>query len=150
MHLNALGQRIVVINTLKSAIDLLDRKALSTSRRPRNIVVGIMTNNLMFAFIQPGKTSILLPSSPLSPHNANNSRRWKRMRRASHDGLRSGVISLLLPSLYKEGIVLSLDLVTQLGATSLSPPCTDTSKHNQKAVEWHKQLQRLVTIATTR
>jgi len=55
VYLTALGQRIVVINTLKSAIDLLDRKALATSKRPRNIVVGIMTNNFMFAFIDPGK-----------------------------------------------------------------------------------------------
>lgn len=65
MQLTALGQRIVVINTLKSAVDLLDRKALATSRRPRNIVVGIMTNNLMFAFIDPGK-NVTFPSYPLS------------------------------------------------------------------------------------
>jgi len=76
------------------------------------------------------------------------------MRRASHDGLRSGVISLFLPSLYKEGVVLSLDLIAQLGTTSpfiaSSPADSSEQSRNQKTLEWHKHLQRLVTLTTAR
>lgn len=69
------------------------------------------------------------------------------MRRASHDGLRPAVISHFLPSLHKEGVALSLDLITRLEIASIS---TTPTEQNHKTVEWHKHLQRLVTVATTR
>jgi len=54
MYLNAAGQPIIVLNTLKVASDLLDRKAAVTSHRPTNIVVGTMTGDLLITFLNPG------------------------------------------------------------------------------------------------
>jgi hypothetical protein len=51
MHLSAAGQPIIVLNTLKAAADLLDRKAGITSDRPQNIVASdIMTGGLLVVF----------------------------------------------------------------------------------------------------
>jgi hypothetical protein len=51
MYLNAAGQSIVVINTLEAAAELLDRKAIITSDRPRLIVPEMMTGGLFMPFV---------------------------------------------------------------------------------------------------
>jgi hypothetical protein len=51
VYLNAAGQHIVVLNTITAAAEVLDRKAVITSNRPRSIVVGIMTGELLIAFL---------------------------------------------------------------------------------------------------
>ncbi|KAJ6598661.1 cytochrome P450 [Mycena sp. CBHHK59/15] len=67
-YLNIAGQNFVVLGSHKVAADLLDRRAQIYSDRPRNIVAGLLTGNLVFAFSQ---------------HNDI----WKRMRRGSHEAL---------------------------------------------------------------
>ena len=48
MFLNALGQPILVINSLKTAFELLDRRANIYSDRPRQIVAnGILCGGLL-------------------------------------------------------------------------------------------------------
>jgi hypothetical protein len=55
MYLHALGQPIVVINSLKVATELLDRRANISSDRPRMIVANeILGGGLFFAFTQYG------------------------------------------------------------------------------------------------
>ena len=55
MYLNALGQHIVVMNSHKVAGDLLDRRSIIYSDRPRNIVAcDTMTGGLLFAFSRFG------------------------------------------------------------------------------------------------
>lgn len=54
MHLSVAGQCIIVLNTLKAAADLLDRKAVVSSNRPRSITVAIMTGGMMMPFLNPG------------------------------------------------------------------------------------------------
>ena len=51
IYLNAAGQPVVVINSPKVGVALLDRRAAIYSDRPRNIVVSdIMAGGLFFAF----------------------------------------------------------------------------------------------------
>jgi len=51
MHVNVIGQPLIVISSLKVAADLLDRKAGIYSDRPQNIVASdIMTRGLLVVF----------------------------------------------------------------------------------------------------
>jgi len=55
MYLNALGQPIIVINSLKVAAELLDKRANIYSDRPRMIVANeILSGGLFGAFLRYG------------------------------------------------------------------------------------------------
>jgi hypothetical protein len=57
IYLNAAGQSIVIINSPKVGVALLDRRAAIYSDRPRNIVASdIMCGGLLFALSQNGDT----------------------------------------------------------------------------------------------
>ncbi len=52
MYLNALGQPILVLNSLKAAAELLDRRASIYSSRPRLIMAQeIISDSLVFVFL---------------------------------------------------------------------------------------------------
>uniref|UniRef100_A0A0W0G6X5 Putative cytochrome P450 n=1 Tax=Moniliophthora roreri TaxID=221103 RepID=A0A0W0G6X5_MONRR len=71
-HINLAGQLVVVLGTHKAAADLLDRRSVMYSDRPRNIVPNLFCGGLVFAFISYNEV-------------------WKRMRRASHEALNSTI-----------------------------------------------------------
>ncbi|CAA7268212.1 unnamed protein product [Cyclocybe aegerita] len=75
LSLNIVGQQMIVLNTLKAATDLLDRRSAIYSDRPRDIVGGEM-----------------LSGSHLMVLSAYNDR-WRRIRRAAHDILSASVIT---------------------------------------------------------
>jgi hypothetical protein len=51
IYLNAAGQPVVIINSQKVAVALLDQRAAIYSDRPRNVIAcDIMTGGLFFAF----------------------------------------------------------------------------------------------------
>ena len=57
IYLNAAGQPIVVINSQKVAVELLDRRATIYSDRPSDVVVGdIMTGGYLIGFARFGET----------------------------------------------------------------------------------------------
>ena len=57
IYLNAVGQPIVIINSPRVGVELLDRRAAIYSDRPRSIVGSdIMSGGLVFAFAQYGDT----------------------------------------------------------------------------------------------
>jgi hypothetical protein len=57
IYLNAAGQSVVVINSPKVGVALLDRRAAIYSDRPPNIVASdIMSDGLLFAFSRYGDT----------------------------------------------------------------------------------------------
>jgi hypothetical protein len=57
IYLNAAGQSIIVINSQKAAVELLDRRAMIYSDRPRNVIAcDIMTGGLMLGFAPYGET----------------------------------------------------------------------------------------------
>jgi hypothetical protein len=57
IYINAAGQPVVIINSPKVGVALLDRRAAIYSDRPRNIVASdIMSDGLLFAFSRYGDT----------------------------------------------------------------------------------------------
>src|SRR6266436_4914029 len=57
IYLNAAGQSIIVLNSQKAAVELLDRRATTYSDRPRNVIAcDIMTGGLMLGFAPYGET----------------------------------------------------------------------------------------------
>jgi hypothetical protein len=57
IYLNVAGLPIVIINSPKAVVALLDRRAAIYSDRPRNIVASdIMSDGLLFAFSRYGDT----------------------------------------------------------------------------------------------
>jgi hypothetical protein len=59
MYLNALGQPIIVLHSLKAAFDLLDRRANINSDRPRFIfAVDILCGGLFFPFMSCGEALV--------------------------------------------------------------------------------------------
>jgi hypothetical protein len=56
MYLNAAGQPTIVLNSIKSTFDLLDRRANNYSDRPRLIMAQeILSNGLMFSLMNHGE-----------------------------------------------------------------------------------------------
>jgi hypothetical protein len=61
MYLNALGQPIIVINSLKTAFDLLDRRASIYSDRPRFIVSHELLCGGLFTASMPYGDMLVCP-----------------------------------------------------------------------------------------
>ena len=60
MYLNAFGQSIMVISSLKTAAELLDRRATVYSDRPRMIVANeILSGGLFVTFIRYGDLCVI-------------------------------------------------------------------------------------------
>jgi hypothetical protein len=59
MYLNAFGQSILIINSLKAAFELLDRRANIYSDRPRRIVAqDILCGGLFTGFMSYGEVLV--------------------------------------------------------------------------------------------
>jgi hypothetical protein len=54
MYLTALGQPIIVLNSLKAAFELLDRRANIYSDRPRHIIADILCGGRLIALMPYG------------------------------------------------------------------------------------------------
>ncbi|KAI9508275.1 cytochrome P450 [Russula earlei] len=89
MYLNALGQPILILNSLKCAFDLLDRRANIYSNRARVTVPNdILCGGLFTAFMPYGD-------------------RWRRTRRAAHEILTKVAVRDYHPVFCKEAILLA-------------------------------------------
>ncbi|KAI0066946.1 cytochrome P450 [Artomyces pyxidatus] len=98
IYLSALGQPIVVLGTQKAAGDLLDRRAGIYSDRPHNVVAaGILTGGLAMVFQSYGAL-------------------WRRMRKASHEGLNRGVAEHFQSTQLYEAVLLALGMLAQPAA----------------------------------
>ena len=57
IYLNGAGQPIVIINSQKVAVELLDRRAAIYSDRPINVIAcDIMSHGLLIGFAKYGET----------------------------------------------------------------------------------------------
>ncbi|KAI0027904.1 cytochrome P450 [Vararia minispora EC-137] len=70
VYINVAGQPTIMINSARAAADLLDRHAAFTSARPRYIIAHELISGKLFMAFE-GHTD-----------------RWRRMRRAMHEGFR--------------------------------------------------------------
>ncbi|KAH9033943.1 cytochrome P450, partial [Lactarius hengduanensis] len=99
MYLNALGQPILVLNSLKAASELLDRRADIYSGRPRLIMAQeIVSGGLIFALIN---------------HVDDY---WRRSRRAAHQVLTKAAVRGYHNILRKESVLLTSALLANPGA----------------------------------
>ncbi|KAI0270347.1 cytochrome P450 [Russula aff. rugulosa BPL654] len=89
IYLNAAGQPIVVINSQKAAVELLDRRAAIYSNRPRNVIgCEIMTGGHLFGFSQYGET-------------------WRRLRRATDEGLNKNAVKGFYETQMTEAVLMA-------------------------------------------
>ncbi|KAH9040500.1 cytochrome P450 [Lactarius pseudohatsudake] len=99
MYLSALGQPILILNSLKAASELLDRRANIYSGRPRLIMAQeIISGGLMFAILNPVDDY------------------WRRGRRAAHQVLTKAAVRGYHNVLRKEGVLLASALLANPGA----------------------------------
>ncbi|KAA1470686.1 cytochrome P450 [Dentipellis sp. KUC8613] len=93
IYLNVVGQPLIVINSQKVAIDLLDRRAVKYSDRPRNIVAS--------DFMTGGLFLVLMPYNEI----------WRRMRKATHEGMTKSAVARFQPAQYGESLTLVSDIL---------------------------------------
>ncbi|KAJ3512156.1 hypothetical protein NLJ89_g3687 [Agrocybe chaxingu] len=94
VYLNLAGQPAVVLNSLKAAADILDRRAGLNSDRPSYIVASeMMSRNMFMGF---------------TPYNDL----WRTMRRASHEGLHKAVTPNFHPTQMKEAAILASEIIS--------------------------------------
>ncbi|KAK7449191.1 hypothetical protein VKT23_013337 [Stygiomarasmius scandens] len=89
VYLNFAGKDVVLLNSHKAVVDLLDRRAAIYSDRPRNIVASeILTRSLLVVFRRYDDL-------------------WRAMRRAAHEGLHKGIAKDYFPIQQNEAIYLA-------------------------------------------
>ncbi|KAJ7446023.1 cytochrome P450 [Mycena galericulata] len=91
--LNLMGQLVVVLNTHKVTADLLDRRSLIYSDRPRFIMV--------FEYLSGG---LLISAAPYGEL-------WRRLRRAAHEGLNIRAAEKLQPLQEREAATLAAHIL---------------------------------------
>ncbi|KAH9012295.1 cytochrome P450 [Lactarius pseudohatsudake] len=101
MYLNAFGQPVLVLQSLKAAFELLEKRANISSDRPRFIVADeILCGGLFSAAMIYGDL-------------------WRRTRRAAHEGLTKLAVRDYHPILRKEATLLSSAILDDQGALEL-------------------------------
>ncbi|VDC01456.1 unnamed protein product, partial [Peniophora sp. CBMAI 1063] len=93
IYLNAVGKPIIVLNSRKAATDLLDRRSVIYSDRPKQIVASeMMAAGLFF---------------PLIAYNDT----WRAMRKASHEALGKAASRAFQEYQTREALVLARGLI---------------------------------------
>jgi hypothetical protein len=112
MYLNALGQPILAIHSLKAAFELLDRRANNYSDRPRFIVAqDILCGGLFTSFMSYVDLSVLAISSEFWKLIFFSSRSWRRARRAASEVLTKVAVRDYHPVFRKEAILLAVAIL---------------------------------------
>ncbi|KAI0294618.1 cytochrome P450 [Multifurca ochricompacta] len=88
MHLDAMGRQTIVFNSLKSAYNVLERRAGNYSGRPRFIIVQEV--------LSKGLGVVLMDYGEL----------WRRLRRAAHDAVSRTTVQNYHPTQTKEATIL--------------------------------------------
>jgi hypothetical protein len=110
MYLNALGQPMIIINSLEPAFELLDRRASIYSDRPRNIVgQEILCGGLFTPLMSYGDVFVF--TFLIIPRDSSLIHSWRRHRRAEHEALTKSVIRDYHPTYRKEAIILASSIL---------------------------------------
>jgi hypothetical protein len=107
MYLSVFGQGLLVINSQRIAVDLLEKRANIYSDRPRYISMNeFLTEDLTFAFTRNVDRCAIRHYliSPLIPC------RWRRFRRPAVEGFSKSVVKDFCPIQSREAIMLALAL----------------------------------------
>lgn len=110
LYMNALGQPVVVFNSLKPAAELLDRRASIYSSRPRLIMAHeVLSGGLFTAFLPYG--DLWVRSFQLKIRAKCLAHSWRRTRRAGHESLTKSAVRRYHSLLCKEGVLLASALL---------------------------------------
>ncbi|KAJ4487213.1 cytochrome P450 [Lentinula edodes] len=101
VYLNMAGQNIIVLNTKAAAIELLERRSVIYSDRPRFIVAEYLGSQSVMAFARYGRL-------------------WKAMRRAGHRVLHARASTKYQPVQIQESIILTHDLLCNTSSPLLT------------------------------
>jgi cytochrome P450 len=105
MYVSAFGQGVLVINSQRVAVDLLEKRSNIHSDRPKYISAGeILTRHLEL---------------PMTPYGSL----WRRLRRVTVEGYSKSAVPEFYPIQGREALMLALALIK-------NPP--DTEKHLQR------------------
>ena len=113
VHLNVAGQPVIMLNSQKVAADLLDRRAANNSGRPRLIVASeLMCDDLLLALEPHNERCVSDVCSPMNTKQISTSNlmfiRWRRQRRAIHEGFNRTVVNRFHPALVEDAVQLAL------------------------------------------
>ncbi|KAI9507962.1 cytochrome P450 [Russula earlei] len=98
VYLDAAGQPTILLNSLKSAYELLDRRASNYSDRPRLVMVqDILSNGLLFVLMNYGE-------------------RWRRIRRGAHEAFTKMALQSYHPIQKKEATILVSSMLATSGS----------------------------------
>ncbi|KAJ7660445.1 cytochrome P450 [Mycena rosella] len=92
LYLNIAGTPTLILSSHKVATDLLDRRSMIYSDRPRNIVSDMLSGGNVFALAQP---TVL----------------WKRMRRAAHETLGPDIVKDYHASQERDAVLLASQML---------------------------------------
>ncbi|VDC04579.1 unnamed protein product [Peniophora sp. CBMAI 1063] len=92
VYLNVAGQPVVILNTQRVAVDLLERRAATNSGRPRLIVASELMCDDMLVGLE------------------SDTERWRRQRRAVHEGFTKSAVKRFHPALVEDAIRLAVSL----------------------------------------
>ncbi|RDW85331.1 hypothetical protein BP6252_02921 [Coleophoma cylindrospora] len=95
VYFHVLGRPVVVLNTLDVAVELLDRRAVSTSARPPWIIANKLSGGQFLPFID------------------SQTHLWRRIRKIYHEGFRPANRHYLESALYQEASVFCARALTQ-------------------------------------
>jgi hypothetical protein len=110
MYLNVLGQPILVIHSLKTAFELLDRRSNIYSDRPRYVVAhDILCGGLFSALIPYGDVLVYIFFQKFRTYRFACS--WRRTRRVAHEVLTKAVVSDYHLVYRKEAIILAVAIL---------------------------------------
>lgn len=87
-HLNMAGQPVIVLSSNHAALELLERRSQIYSDRPRMVMTGeLMSQGMVVGFSRFGDQYVLVPFFFASFFDASDPYRWKRFRKAAHQGI---------------------------------------------------------------
>jgi hypothetical protein len=112
VHLTALGQHIIILNSHKSVTDIMERRSAIYSDRPHNIVAAqILCGGMAMVFQDHSPLCVITlvrgRTFQLTP------RRWRRMRRATHDSLNKTASTKFCQTQFVEAVALAKGLLAE-------------------------------------
>jgi len=105
VYINVAGQGILILNSVKVAADLLDRRARIYSSRPRTIGKYTLSMISLSAYCFLTVAGEILTGDLLMPMLPYGDR-WRRMRRAAHEGLSPSASKNFFASQEKEACLM--------------------------------------------
>ena len=111
--MSALGRGVLVINSQRVAVDLLEKRSNIYSDRPTFVCAGdILTRNLDLAMTPFGDLYAVLPILTFSLQNADHFiNRYRRLRRVAVEGFSKSVVPDFYPIQSREALILALALM---------------------------------------